>query len=451
MFTYLINHSPIFYFIQSLWRDEAFSILTAERPLSFFLPKLTFEPPVYYTLLHFWIKLFGNSEIATRSLSFLAFAVSCFIVIEWADKLFKKSWLSVLLPLIYFANPMLVYYAFEVRTYGVYMFFATLSLYAYSQKRWKLFAVATILGFYTHTYYMFLFAAQILHYLLVNAKKLMTKHAWTKTVSDPAIKSISFSILCIAPWIVRVILESAKLKNSWYFPVNINLVKSVLGNMFLGYEGTPWYMWNYTAILSIVLLGFCIVSFINKKTRQRNGLFLLSIFIPLAIVIGVSFIKPLFVNRYLIYVTIAEVFTIVFALEAVKNKYIQIALGITILLGEVWFNTWYPLQHPKTPIRDTIVLINNLRGKDDVIYATSPLILFESIYYSNNRNNVFLYNPSRSPFPWYVGDAIFSESLMEADLPMYPKRAFLVNADGTFQMSYRLPKPVTVLPASKTQ
>jgi mannosyltransferase len=444
MLNTLINHSPIFYFIQSLWRDEAFSVLIAERPISSFITKLTFEPPVYYTTLHFWIKVFGNSEIAVRSLSFVAFAIACIVVIEWSQALFKKSWLSTYLPFLFFANPMLIYYAFEVRTYGMYIMFATLSLFAYQQKRWKLFIASTLFGFYTHTYFIFLFAAQVLHFLLINRKMLTTKQWLTKSISNPGTKAIASSILGIAPWMVRVLIESSKLKDSWYFPVDIHLIQSVLGNMFIGYEGTPWFLWKYTAYLSFILCIFCGMSLIPKKTRERNGLFLLAIFVPLGIVLGVSLIKPLFVNRYLIPVTIALIFTVVFALEAIKNTYIRMIIAIILLGGEIWFNSWYPLQHPKAPIRDTITQINILRKPTDVVYATSSLVLFETMYYSSPKNGVYLYNPSQSPFPWYVGDAAFSNSLLAVDFPVYPKRAFLVNPDGTFSISFQLPKPMTI-------
>ena len=134
MFSWLIQHSPLFYLTQSLWRDEAFSILAAQRPLSFIFNNLGVEPPIYYVILHFWIKLFGSGEIAVRSLSFLGFALATVVVIFWAEKLFHKHFLSWYLPVFFFINPMLLYYAFEIRMYGWFMFFAVLSLYGYSEK-----------------------------------------------------------------------------------------------------------------------------------------------------------------------------------------------------------------------------------------------------------------------------------------------------------------------------
>ncbi len=42
--SWLHRYSPLRFFTQSLWRDEAYSVLMAERPLSESLPKLTLVP-----------------------------------------------------------------------------------------------------------------------------------------------------------------------------------------------------------------------------------------------------------------------------------------------------------------------------------------------------------------------------------------------------------------------
>ena len=101
MFQFIIQHSPLLYFTQSLWRDEVYSLYMAAKPIPFFVSHLSFEPPFYYLLLHFWIQLFGMSEIAGRSLSFVAFGGATVIVIFWAEKLFKKHWLSWWLPVFF--------------------------------------------------------------------------------------------------------------------------------------------------------------------------------------------------------------------------------------------------------------------------------------------------------------------------------------------------------------
>lgn len=424
MLAWILTHTPLFYFSQSLWRDEAFSILAAERPLSFFFTRLTFEPPVYYILLHFWIKLFGNSEIAARSLSLTAFALSTYVVIIWAEKLFQKHFLSWVLPLLFFFNPMLLYYAFEVRAYAWYVLFSVLSMYTYMEKKWQWFVLYTVLGFYTHTYFIFVPIVQVLHWVLIAKKKTLL----------PFIAAFFFMI----PWLGKIVLEATRLRESWYYPVNFGLVKSVLGNMFLGYEGTPWYLWKYTAVLSLILLFLFFLALARKTTRPRNLYFFLAVIVPLIVVIAISFLKPLFVNRYLLPVTIGEVFLLTFALESTKNKSIQKLSAAILIIFSLFFNMWYPKEHPKLNIRKTILEVNALKDGDDIILSESPLIFFESLYYGGDRHRVFLYNPAGSPFPWYVGDAIVSSSQIARDLPPYPIRAFLIHEDGSYDIAYQV-------------
>jgi len=436
MFNWILNHSPILYFTQSLWRDEAFSLLVAQKPISFIFQNLTFEPPVYYILLHYWIRVFGTSEIAARSLSLLGFTLATMVVIVWSEKLFNKHWLSWVTPLLFFTNPMLIYYAFEIRTYGWYVFFVVLSLYAYSQSRWRLWVAASVLGFYTHTYFLFFFIAQAIHWIVLHRRKLLKP---LKLIHEPMVASSILIVSMMLPWLIRVMKETAVFASSWYFPVNGNLVKSVLGNMYLGYEGTPWYLWGFTANLSLILLIVFFLAVSKKKTRARNAFFLFCVFIPLAIVIGVSFFKPLFVNRYLIGVTVAEVFLIALAIESINNHLLQKLGAWCLVLGALAFNVWYPSQHAKLNIRSTIQEINALKGKDDVILAQSPLIFFETIYYADKGSRVFLYNPQNSPFPWYVGGVLVSPNQMIQDYPVYPSRAFLVSEQGEFMIAYRTP------------
>lgn len=432
---YLLAHSPLMYLTQSLWRDEAFSILAAERSLPFIITKLGFEPPLYYSMLHFWIKIFGESEIATRSLSFLGFTLATIIVMEWADVLFKKHWLAIFLPLSFFLNPMLLYYAFEVRTYGWYMFFSTATIYAYANKKWFWFVISALCGFYVHVYIGFLLAAIGIHFLITEVfpKKLSVK----TLMHHPVIRSFIVITLGMMPWIIRIALISKQLANSWYYPVDTQLIRSVLGNMFVGYEGTPWYGWPYTRILSLILLGLFALTTTNATTRRRSGLFFSVVFIPLLLVIGLSFIKPLFVNRYLIYVAIGEVFLVTYALEAISKAWIQkLAAGI-IILFLITMNMWYPKEHAKLAIRPVMEEINTLITPNDAIYADDAIMYMETKYYAKNRSRVFLYNPSGSAFPWYIGDAVVAKENMQTSLPQYPNRAFIVHNDGTYNITYQ--------------
>lgn len=429
MWSFLFTHTPLFYFTQSIWRDEAFSILLAQRPLFSFLTHVTFEPPLYYILLHYWMKIFGTGEIAARSLSLLGFTLTTIVVIVWAEKLFHKHWLAWFLPLFFFLNPELVYYAFEVRAYGWYMLFAVTSMFAYMEKRYMLYVIATTLGLYTHSYMLIVPSVQVLHYVLTHRTSLL---------KDPMIRSFIFVGVLFAPWLIKIAGELSRLKQSWYFPPDAQLVRSVIGNIFLGYEGTPWYLWSFTAIISLVILLCSFYAISSEQKRTRNGFFFLLLFVPLVTIIGISFYKPLYVNRYVIPSTIAEIFLIVFAIELIQSKRIQRFAAAFSLVFVISFNLWYPGKYAKVNMRSSVYQINALANTRDVILADSPLILFEIIYYSTNPN-VFWYNPEGSLFPWFVGDIIVTPSQIVRELPPYPAKAFIIHENGSFEVSYNTP------------
>jgi len=416
----------------------------AKESLSFIIANLGYESPIYYTMLHFWIRIFGSSEIATRSLSFLGFLLSTIVIIEWANILYKKHWLAWYTPLFFFLNPMLLYHAFEVRTYSWYVLLATLMLYTYSNNIWRWFTVTGVIGLYSHVYMLPFIGALALH--RVWAKRhtffpriLTFRTIHTRLVHDYGIKSFLIIGILVIPWLIKVMLSLAGSKSSWYFPVDIQLIKSVLGNLFLGYEGTPWYGWKYTGYLSLLIIGFGGFALSNHHHKKQTQILTFFGIIPLFIVILVSFIKPVFVNRYLIPVTIAEVLILTQAIASIRKPYIQKITGALFLLGVLWFNWWYPPQHPKIAIRETFEQINTLTRTNDIIVAAHPLIFMETLYYAKNPTQAFLYNPNNDVFPWYVGDALAPASRMLRDFPIYPNRAFLVQPDGSFKVIYRMP------------
>jgi len=437
MMSYILTHSPIFYLIQSLWRDEVFSILVAQKPIWFYFTNMSFEPPLYYILLHLWVRIFGIGEISARMLSFTAFVLATIIIIEWSSKLFKKSPLAWIFPMLFFLNPMLIYYSFEVRTYGWYIFFTVLSIYSYIEKKPLLLTISNLGGFYTHSFFIFHLFAQVIHFIFTNRDSLKIKNIVYHLKKNKIFFSYLVTALGIAPWLFKILKEASKLKQSWYFPVDINLIKSVLGNLFVGYEGTPWFLWKYTFYLSIFLLTIFIWALGNKKMKNLSGYIMMSIFIPLITVISISFIKPLYVNRYLISVTVSEIFLLAIGIDRIRNKYLKYLGSFAILAGVIIFNYWYPKQHPKTNFRQTLNEINKIKQPDDYFYASSSLSFFETYYYADNKNRVFFYTDNKANFPWYVGDMVFSNSQIISALPIYPEKAFIVDENANYYAAFK--------------
>jgi mannosyltransferase len=148
------------------WIDEGLSVGIADRPLGD-IPgalKLDGSPPLYYSLLHVWMGLFGRSEEATHALS----VVCALLVVPaawWAARAVfgtRASWIAGLLAAL---NPFLLQYAQETRMYALVMLLGMLATGAYARafvvegehrRRWAVvFAPLLAAMFYTHNWSLF--------------------------------------------------------------------------------------------------------------------------------------------------------------------------------------------------------------------------------------------------------------------------------------------------------
>ena len=112
----------------SYWFDELFSVTTSNAGLGHALTA-TFQdvhPPLYQVLLWAWISLFGDAEVATRSLSLMCTAAALAV----AAHAFRPAALlpTLTIVVVLAAHPFVHFYAMETRAYALLLFLATASL-----------------------------------------------------------------------------------------------------------------------------------------------------------------------------------------------------------------------------------------------------------------------------------------------------------------------------------
>src|SRR6266478_3033376 len=76
---------------ESIWFDEAFSIMIAKLSLLQVALERDNNPPLHFILLHYWINLFGNSEFATRFLSVMFGFFAIFMIYKVGTLIFDKE------------------------------------------------------------------------------------------------------------------------------------------------------------------------------------------------------------------------------------------------------------------------------------------------------------------------------------------------------------------------
>ncbi len=151
------------YITGQFWMDEAITTGIASHSLSAIPGILRHDgsPPLFYLLLHFWIRLFGSSEAATHTLPLL-FGLLCIPAGMWAGwSLFGKR-AGMYAAVLFAFSTFLTEYAQETRMYelmgllGILATTAFIHGFVYRRRKYvAMFAVCEALMLYTHAWGIF--------------------------------------------------------------------------------------------------------------------------------------------------------------------------------------------------------------------------------------------------------------------------------------------------------
>lgn len=433
MLTWLFTKTPLLFLTQSFWRDEAFSYFMAKKNIFeiIFLTAKDFNPPLYYFILHFWIKIFGGSEIALRSLSLIFFWANIYVVFLFLVNVFKMKQRKALLYLVLFiANPLLLYYAFEARMYSMFAFLATLSYYAFCRKNNRLYLFATIAGLFTHYFMVLVVFSQFL-FLLFNKKN-------TEYIKQ---KVIFISLLFFSPWLLFFLSQNKLQSSFWIEKPHLKDIFALLGIIYTGNESAFYPGELITKIQNNVMYFSIVLFFITaigiylyikkffKKDRSRFQILLIwGIGISLAIGL-VSFIKPLYFPRYLIFTTVGLLLLIIFIMEKL-NIYLRAILFATLFILSFSYQKLQMEYRMKTGLQKVFKEIKVIAGKNDLVF-TNDLDFFTAKYYFNN-DNVYIYGKSYKDIPSYIGKVLIFKENVAGRLPIYPQKAFILKYNGEY-------------------
>ena len=164
------------------------------------------HPPLFYVLEWGWVKLFGPSITAFRSLSVVLSWLTFPAVVGFARDLFGKRQPAVVIALLLFAtSPVQVLYAQEAREYSLWTGLTVLSSWLLlravqqsTRRNWLLYVVATALLFYTSLLSALVALAHSLYALVV----LPRRRWWTFATAMAA------AGLLFAPWLLTLLIQA---------------------------------------------------------------------------------------------------------------------------------------------------------------------------------------------------------------------------------------------------
>lgn len=202
---------------RTYWIDEGISLGIASHPLSQ-LPGLLREdgsPPLFYVLLHFWIRLFGTSQVATHVLP-LIISLAAVPVGYWAAKQLFDRRAGLAAAGLMATNPFLNWYSTETRMYTLVVLLAlvaiTLAWRAVTYRRLAdaAGAVACYAALlYTHDWCLYLCAGTAL---------VLLYHAWSerdRTLTVAVLVSGAVTLALWLPWLPSFLYQARNTAAPW--------------------------------------------------------------------------------------------------------------------------------------------------------------------------------------------------------------------------------------------
>ncbi len=384
---------------QPLRGDESFGIQFATHSWGWLLSnmaQLEPLPPLYYSLLHCWIQVAGQSEFTTRFLSLL-FGVLAVPLTYLMGKSLGRPTSGVLAAFLMAINPFQVWHAQDVRNYTIWL---ALSMAAVAcllravqeqrQRYWTGYAGITLLSLYTQYYELFMLLFHNLFFFTLllgrwRQRELPRSSARGLLTTWVAVQATLGALY--GAWLIRGSAILPQYRATGESPLPWVFVSRSLTALSLG-ETIPAEL-AAVALPFLLLLIFIGLGYSFKKDVFQALFLTPYIIVPSLCVFIAAQVRPLFHERYLIVVAPALFLTFSYALislgtESPRWRAVPLAVGITFFslsgacsLSNYYFNSLY-CKSPNW--RDLANHMAAETGSGDVVVLNYPDPTF-SYYY----------------------------------------------------------------------
>lgn len=333
-----------------LWTDEAFSVNVARLPFWEMGRKVAWDgvhPPFFYFLLHPWILIFGDSEVAVRSLSALYGVLAVFLIYGVGARLYSRN-VGLVAAFLLATSSFFLFYSQDIRMYMFMAPPALLSFYALYRlvfdRRLVIYALyffSTVVLLYTHIFGVFYVLAQNVYYL-----GLMFLGRDNRPALGHWIALQSATVLAFVPWLPFVFDKMQRQRDRGFWLEAPDLDAIIL--LFGSFIGSTLGLIVAAGVLGVA--AFFSVRRVWSRRRQvltaaqfrKEGLLILWAVLPVLVTALYSIlVNPILYPRYVlpsaipIFVLLAYVI-VTWAQRAARNTIIAGVLLLPLTAYQVY-------------------------------------------------------------------------------------------------------------------
>jgi uncharacterized membrane protein len=267
---------------QPLWWDEGWSLYfaTTDVPTMLGLTAVDIHPPLYYLLLHLWLRLFGSGVVGVRLLSVLIGTATVPLLYVTGRRSLGHVG-GLIAAFLLTISPFHVYYSQEVRMYGLVTLLGLAASYfalRWDADRWGVvdwigYVLGATAALYTQYYAGFLLLALN---LVVLVRWLRARHPWQGLVSW--IGAQVAVILLYLPWLWYAgdkLLTYVRFKVSVEKDASLGLFTYLgrhLAAFTWGHAEGPLAGWWWVGLLPLVVLLLAFALVLWRRSRVGEAM-----------------------------------------------------------------------------------------------------------------------------------------------------------------------------------
>jgi 4-amino-4-deoxy-L-arabinose transferase-like glycosyltransferase len=368
--------------LSPLWLDEAQSVAIARLPLPQLFDALRQDgsPPLYYLLLHWWMDVFGQSDLAVRSLSGVFGVLALPLAWRLARQLAGVRTAQAVL-LLLATSPFAVRYSSETRMYSLMVLLTVLggmALRQVARRRgpWPVVAVAAVTAALMLTHYWGFYLLAVVGILALLALRTH-REAALRTITGMVLGGLVF-----LPWVPSFLVQLAHTGTPWAGRGGLQVFPVALTAWRGGNDTAAWALGVLLVVLLVV--GLLAVPAARSSSRRpalllefrvrRNRAVLFALFAGTLLVAAVACFAShsATVARYTSVALVPFLVLVALGVVALPNATIRrVALALTAVLGLV--TTLPTAWTPRTQAGEIATALRQAAPGDEVVFCPDQL------------------------------------------------------------------------------
>jgi uncharacterized membrane protein len=385
---------------ESLWLDEAHSILQAKawwKTIWVLSTLVEPNPPLYFTLLKFWLHAFGDSEAAARSMSVLFGTLTIVMVFIFARRA-GGTRLALAAAGIAATSPMLVIYSRDTRGYALVILAATVSLIGVlrllsrlrarrehalpsppDRLTWAAYVGGAAVAIYTHTTLLLLpvIANIVAVAIWASAPRRDWQFARRWGLANAAI------LLIYLPWIRNVLGGSVAKGTFWIEPISFEAALGIVRIMY-GEAYVPLQPLPDLAIAAFALAGLVVL----RRSPAALALVLGTLILVPLLTYLVSLSHPILIPRVLLWPLPFLAVAVAAGALAIPNRALAATAVVLIMVGQMIGLTHSQATIKHEPWREIVAHFHRERQPGDVLVLAPSYFAMPFEYYAGRDDDV---------------------------------------------------------------